>query len=85
MQGVVALFIIHGLLGGILWLLIHWQWTKKAVVQHTIVSAIAGYLYWLLHSEFNFPNSLMSVISGYFGVDFIKQIVEFFGKAKRYR
>jgi len=81
----VALFVIHGFLGGVLWLLIHWQWTKKAVVQHTIVSAIAGYIYWLLHSEYNFPNGLMSIISGYFGVDFIKQVVELFGKAKRYR
>jgi len=76
----ILLFVFHGLLGGILWLFTHWVWTRKAIAQHTIVSAITGYLYWLLYSEYNFPNSVMSVVAGYFGVDFVKQLVEFFGK-----
>lgn len=71
-----SLFIVHGLLGGILWLFIHWVWTKKAIAQHTVVSAISGYLYWCLHSEYNFPNSVMAIVSGYFSVDFVKQIME---------
>jgi len=76
----VVLFIFHGFLGGLLWLLIYWRWNKRAVVQHTIVSAIAGYLYWLLHSEYNFPNAIMTIVVGYFSVDFVKQIMRFFAK-----
>lgn len=72
-------FIFNGLVGGVLWLFTHWVWTRKAIAQHTIVSAIAGYLYWLLHSEYNFPNGVMSIVSGYFSVDFIKQLTTFFG------
>jgi len=79
----IGLFVFHGLLGGFLWLFANWQWTKKAIAQHTIVSAIAGYLYWLLHSEYNFPNSVMTIMSGYFSVDFVKQVAEFFGKKAR--
>jgi len=86
MQGInvleVVLFVFHGLLGGILWLFVNWQWSRKPVLQHTIVSAISGYVYWLLHSEYNFPNSVMTVVSGYFSVDFVKHVFEFFGKVR---
>jgi len=78
----IFLFVFHGFLGGVLWLFIHWKWTKKSIVQHTIVSAMAGYLYWLLHSEYNFPNSVMTIIAGYFSVDFFKEVFEFFGKRR---
>lgn len=77
-------FVAHGFLGGVLWLLIHWKWTRKIVIQHTLVSALSGYIYYLLHSEYNFPNAVMSIVSGYFSVDFVKQIADFFGgKMKR--
>jgi len=81
----VVLFVFHGLLGGILWLFIHWEWTKKAIAQHTVVSAIAGYLYCLLHSEYNFPNSVMTIVSGYFSTDFIKSVFEFLWKKRSER
>ncbi|RKX44968.1 MAG: hypothetical protein DRP27_05335 [Thermotogae bacterium] len=83
MWGEMGVFILHGFIGGVLWLFVHWQWSKKAIAQHTFVSAIAGYLYWLLHSEYNFPNGFMAIISGYASVDFIKQIVEVFGRKRR--
>jgi len=79
----IGLFMAHGLLGGVLWLLVNWQWSKKAIAQHTIVSAMAGYLYWILYSDYNFPNRLIAIMCGYFSVDFVKQIVEFFGKRKK--
>jgi len=72
------LFVFHGFLGGLLWLLTKWIWTKKAVIQHTLVSALCGYLYYLLHSEYNFPNSVMAILAGYFGVDFVLSIMERF-------
>ena len=76
----ISMFVFHGLLGGVLWLFMNWVWTKKAIAQHTIVSAIAGYFYWLLHSEYNFPNSVMTIVSGYFSVDFMKHVFDFFGR-----
>lgn len=78
----VIIFIFHGFLGGVLWLLVNWQWSKRSIVQHTIVSAISGYIYWLLHSEYNFPNSMMAIVTGYFSVDFIKHVFDFLGKKK---
>jgi len=42
MENEVLIFIFHGFLGGVLWLFMNWIWTKKAIAQHTIVSAIAG-------------------------------------------
>jgi len=75
-----VVFMFQGLLGGILWLFMNWIWTKKAIAQHTIVSAIAGYVYWILHSDYNFPNGLMALISGYFSVDFMKHVFDFFGR-----
>jgi len=78
----IGLFMAHGLLGGVLWLFVNWQWTKKAIAQHTIVSALAGYLYWVLYSDYNFPNRLIAIMCGYFSVDFVKQIISFFGGKK---
>ena len=74
------LFIFHGFLGGVLWILVHWKWDKRNITQHTVVSAIAGYIYWILHNKYACSDSFMAIIVGYFSVDFIKQITSFFGK-----
>jgi len=76
----VMLFIIHGFIGGVLWLMIHWTWDVKNVTQHTIVSAISGYIYWILHYEYNFPNAFLTIVVGYFSTDFIKNLFEKLGK-----
>jgi len=78
-------FAFHGLLGGILWLLINWKWIKKAVIQHTIVSALAGYVFFLLHSSYNLPNLIGAMIFGYFSVDIIKELFERMGGVKERR
>jgi len=78
----IVLFTAHGFLGGLLWLFVNWQWSKKAIAQHTIVSALAGYVYWLLYSEYDFPNRVMAIVVGYCSVDFVKQIISFFGGKK---
>jgi len=72
------LFSFHGFLGGVLWLLVNWKWRKKEVAQHTIVSTIAGYIYYLLHSEYNFPNSVIAIVVGYFSVDFVRNVFKRF-------
>jgi len=42
------------------------------------IGFISGFIYSLLHSEHNFPNSVMAVVVGYFGPDLIEAILERF-------
>jgi len=76
----VLLFIFHGFLGGLLWLLVKWKWEKRAVIQHTIVSMICGYIYYILHQEYNLPNSVATIVAGYFSVDFIQTLMDKYHK-----
>ncbi len=64
-------------------MLVHWKWDKKSIIQHTIVSSIAGYVYWMLHNKYACSDTFMSMIVGYFSVDFIKQVADFFGKKEK--
>jgi len=76
----VLLFMFHGLIGAFLSVLF---WSKSyrdlvsfnAVVSY-ITGVIAGYIYFWLHSEYNFPNAIMSVVFGYFGKDLLEAIFE---------
>lgn len=73
----ISIFIFHGLIGGILYILINKIWRKrKEVCRRLIVSAISGYIYYLLHSSYSFPDSVMAIVFGYFSVDVIKKIFE---------
>jgi len=78
----VILFIVNGLIGAFLSTLF---WAKELnylktfdALRNIIVGAIAGYIYYLMHSEYNFPNGLMSLVFGYFGKDLIEAVFEKF-------
>lgn len=45
-------------------------------VRHVVVGVVVGYIYSILHSDYNFPNAIMSVVAGYFGVDFVQGLFE---------
>lgn len=45
-------------------------------IRHLVIGAIVGYVYSLLHSEYNFPNSVMAFVAGWMGVDFISSLIE---------
>jgi len=73
-------FAFMGLLGSILYIFI---WSKSfdqlksfESVRHLVVGVIVGYLYSILHSDYNFPNAVMSCVAGYFGVDFVQGLFE---------
>jgi len=75
-------FIISGILGAFLYLLC---WTKKASelmdynnYKRLLIGAIVGYIYFLLHSEYNFPNGIMALVAGYMGTDFIEALISRF-------
>jgi uncharacterized membrane protein YeaQ/YmgE (transglycosylase-associated protein family) len=83
----VLIFVIHGFLGA---LLATWLWAKSfkdlysfEAVRNYIVGLIIGYVYSLLHSQYNFPNAVMSIVAGYFGKDFIEAVFERLKSFKR--
>ena len=45
-------------------------------VRHVVASVIAGVLYYALHSEYSFPNTVMCFVVGYMGPTFVDQIIE---------
>jgi len=75
-------FIFSGFLGGLLYILC-WSKTPKELkdynnLKRLAIAPIIGYIYFFLHSEYNFPNSIMAVIAGYMGTDFVESLVERF-------
>jgi len=71
---------INGLVGAFLATLF---WSKSAKdlvsyegVRNYVVGLISGYIYYLLYSEYNFPNALMCIVFGYFGKDVIETFFE---------
>jgi hypothetical protein len=75
-------FIISGFLGGLLYILC-WSKTPEELrdynnIKRLGIGAIIGYIYFFLHSDYNFPNSIMSLIAGYMGTDFVEALVSRF-------
>lgn len=75
-------FAFLGLVGALLYILV-WstEWRdlySYESFRHMAIGFISGFIYSLLHSEHNFPNSVMSVVVGYFGPDLIEAILERF-------
>lgn len=76
------IFILHGLLGAFLNVLI---WAKKPedlkefeTAKVYVIGAIAGYIYYLLYQNYSFPDSFMAVVFGYFAKDTIESLLERF-------
>jgi uncharacterized membrane protein YeaQ/YmgE (transglycosylase-associated protein family) len=69
-----------GFLGALLYVLV---WSRKIEdlkdynnMRHLIIGLIVGYIYSILHSDYNFPNGIMSLVAGYMGPDFIQALIE---------
>jgi len=80
----IAVSILLGLVGGIANVVV---WAKAWVdlkefgaFKTIVIGGIVGALYAFLHSDYGFPNTIMTVIAGYFGTDFLRGIIEKFGK-----
>jgi hypothetical protein len=74
------LFIVSGLLGGVASALIWakgWQDLKKYETFRSIVlGAIGGFLYYLMHTEWNLPNGVVAFAFGYAFQDIVEGLVE---------
>jgi hypothetical protein len=77
-------FIIQGVIGAFLATLFwakSWSDLKSfESLRHILVGAIAGYIYSILYSEYNFPNLIVCTVMGYFGKDALEAIFEKFKK-----
>jgi len=79
-----VLFAIMGFIGGIAHCLIDaksWDDLKKfEMCKQIFIGGIVGFLYSFLYSDYGYPNTIMSFVSGYMGTDAIKTIIDKFGK-----
>ena len=75
-------FIFQGALGAFLATLFwaeSWGDLKKfESVRHILVGAIAGYIYSILYSEYNFPNLIVATIVGWMGKDALEAVLDRF-------
>jgi len=75
-----AMFIVSGLLGGaasaLLWAR-GWQDLKKYEAFRAVaLGAIGGFLYYLMHSEWNVPNGVVAFTFGYAFQDVVEGVAE---------
>ena len=74
----VLFFIAMAVLGGFTYVLIASKGWKGILtfnsIRHIIVSFIVGILYYILYSDYSYPNMVMSFVSGYMGPSFIQQL-----------
>jgi len=79
----IILFIVNGFVGGLLHLLISSKklsdLKKFSNYKVLVIGAIVGYMYYFLHSDYNFPNGIMTIVAGYMGQDFITKVFNKFG------
>ena len=75
-------FMFMGFIGGFLYVITKADsfddLTSFSSLQRLVLGPCSGFLYSLLYSEYNFPNSLMAVASGWLGTDFIITIMKRF-------
>ncbi|MEM1843799.1 MAG: hypothetical protein QXD75_04670 [Desulfurococcaceae archaeon] len=73
-------FALSGLLGAALYVLV-WSKGWRDLVRyesfrHLAVGVLSGVFYFLLCSNHGFPDSVMAVVVGYFGPDFLQGIMD---------
>ncbi len=80
----ILLFVFLSLLGGIAYVLIDaekWDDLKTfKTARHILISLIVGVIYYNLYSDWDFPNMIMTFVSGYMGPTFIQGLLKKLGK-----
>jgi uncharacterized membrane protein YebE (DUF533 family) len=68
-------FIVLGALGGLAYILVNTSSIEEALqytyLKRIALGAIAGLAYYFLYANYNFPDGLMAMVSGYAATDFI--------------
>jgi len=75
-----AWFTVLGLLGGLAYCFI-WaeKWADLRSFKYSrriVLGAIIGLLYSFLHSDYGYPDFVMSFVAGYMGTDFIMGLID---------
>ena len=71
------------ILGGCAYILF-WKITDKyEIARHLGLAFIAGIVYSILHSDYNFPNAIMGFVVGWFAPDFLQSLVERWKEKRR--
>jgi len=82
-----AISVVLGFVGGFTAILVgskDWADLKTfAAFKRYILGGIVGGLYSFLHSDYGFPNTIMTFISGYAGTDFIDKLIERYTEKKK--
>jgi hypothetical protein len=77
---IVLLFTIHGLIGSFLATLLKARKVKDlakfCAVRNYVVGALAGYIYYYIHYDYNVPNGFLAIVFGYFSKDIIESLFE---------
>ena len=80
--GEIAYFVFLGYIGSVAYVFIRsdeWEdLTTFDSIKRFLLGGISGYIYQLLYSNYDFPNSVMCIVSGYMGVDFILAVINKF-------
>ena len=72
-------FILMGFLGATTYVLC-WAKSPKDLtsfesLRHLALGPLIGYIYSILHSNYSYPDLIMSFVAGWFGVDFIESLI----------
>jgi len=73
---VILSFAFMGFLGGVAYVSL-WRIKKPYEIgRYIILGTIVGFLYFFLHTEYRFPNSIMAFVSGFASEAFLHRVSE---------
>jgi len=83
----VLVFVALGALGGLAYILVNAGSIEEALqyiyIRRIALGAIAGLAYYFLYANYNFPDGLMAMVSGYAATDFIPALARRLSRAAR--
>jgi uncharacterized YccA/Bax inhibitor family protein len=83
----IMVFMVLGALGGLAYILVNTRSLEEALqyayLKRIVLGAIAGLAYYFLYANYNFPDGLMAMISGYAATDFIPALARRLSGAAR--
>lgn len=76
----ILLFIIMGAVGGLTYVFMiadSWDdFIEFNSQKRIILGGIVGLIYFYMHSDWGYPNAIMTWVSGYMGPIFVEQLIE---------
>jgi len=76
----ILLFVILGAVGGLTYVFMvadSWDdFMEFGSHKRIILGGIVGFIYFYLHSDWDYPNAVMTWVSGYMGPTFVEQFME---------